>query len=99
MPSKDLQKLLAAVYNRFQRLDDRATNARARQDFVFHMTDWLDDLHRLITIYQHPEDVDLKGAGIDIAGFLYHAIPHLKAAGQLLLEEIPDAFELAAATG
>ncbi len=93
MPSKQLQKLLASIYDRFQKLDDPVANAQARQDFVFHMTDWLDDLDRLVAIYEHPEQFDRKSAGCDIAGFLYHAIPHLKAAGRLLLEEIPDAFE------
>jgi hypothetical protein len=92
-PGKDLQKLLASVYNQFQRLDDRAANAEARRDFVFHMTDWLSDLDRLRAIYDHPEQCDRCEAGRDIAGFLYHVIPHLKAAGRLLLDKIPDAFE------
>jgi hypothetical protein len=88
-----LEKLLAAVYNQFQRLDNRAANAEARRDFVFHMTDWLDDLDRLQAIYHHPEQWDREEAGRQIAGFLYHVIPHLKAAGRLLLDEVPDAFE------
>jgi hypothetical protein len=92
-PSKDLQKLLAAVYNQFQRLGDRAANAEARRDFVFHMTDWLPDFDRLRAIYEHPEQCDRREAGREIAGFLYHVIPHLKAAGRLLLDKIPDAFE------
>jgi hypothetical protein len=92
-PSKALAKLLAAVYNQFQRLDNRAANAEARRDFVFHMTDWLDDLDRLQAIYHHPEQWDREEAGREIAGFLYHVIPHLKAAGRLLLDEVPDAFE------
>src|SRR5207248_10218441 len=68
-------------------------NATAKQDFIFHMTDWLDDLRRLTAIYEHPEKFDRRTAGCDVAGFLYHVIPHLKAAGRLLLDEIPDAFE------
>jgi hypothetical protein len=91
-PNKSLQKLLTSVYDRFQRLDDRKANATARQDFVFHMTDWLDDLHRLVAIYEHPEKFSREDAS-DIAGFLYHVIPHLKAAGRLLLDDIPDAFD------
>lgn len=98
MPSRALQKVLASVYDQFQRLDDREANANARQDFVFHMTDWLDDLDRLAAIYRHPERFSRKAAG-DIAGILYHVIPHLKAAGRLLLDEIPDAFEPAATKG
>ena len=93
MPSKDLQKLLASVYNQFQRLDDRDANTCARAAFIFHMTDWLDDLQRLTAIYEHPDQVDRKQAGRDIAGFLFHVIPHLKAAGRLLVDDIPDAFD------
>jgi hypothetical protein len=93
MASKDLQKLLASVYNRLQRLDDRAANAEARQDFIFHMTDWLYNLDYLTAIYDHPEQWNPNEAGREIAGFLYHVIPHLKAAGRLLLDKIPDAFE------
>jgi hypothetical protein len=92
MPSKELEALLTAVYNQFRRLEDRTANAQARHDFVFHMTDWFDDLARLEAIYEHPEQFDRREAGRAIAGFLYHVIPHLKAAGRLLLEEIPDAF-------
>jgi hypothetical protein len=92
MPSKALQKLLASVYNHFQRLDDRKANANARRDFVFHMTDWLSDLDHLVAIYKHPERVDAEQAS-EIVGFLYHVIPHLNAAGRLLLDDIPDAFE------
>jgi hypothetical protein len=93
MPSKDLRKLLTTVYNQLQRLDDSAANAVARQDFVFHMTDWLDDLDRLKMILDHPDQVDRRKAASEIAGILYHIIPHLKAAGRLLLDNIPDAFE------
>jgi hypothetical protein len=93
MPSKELQKLLGSIYHQFQKLDDPKANARAKQDFIFHMTDWLADLRRLTAIYEHPEKVDRQSAGYDIAGFLYHVIPHLKAAGRILLDTIPDAFD------
>jgi hypothetical protein len=92
MPSKDLQALLAAIYGQFRTAEVHAATDEARHDFVFHMTDWLDDLARLQAIYDHPEQFDPKKAGREIAGFLYHVIPHLKAAGRLLLDEIPDAF-------
>src|SRR5438093_582130 len=92
LPSKELETLLARVYDQFRRLDDRAANVEARSDFVFHMSDWFEDLARLQAIYKHPDQFDRRKAGQEIAGFLYHVIPHLNAAGRLLLEEIPDAF-------
>ena len=93
MPSKKLQKLLGSIYHQYQKLDDPKANARAKHDFIFHMTDWLDDLRRLTAIYEHPEKYDRQSAGCEVAGFLYHVVPHLKAAGRLLLDSIPDAFE------
>ena len=93
MPSKELQKLLGSIYRQYQKLDDPKADARAKQNFIFHMTDWLDDLQRLTAIYEHPENHERQSAGCDVAGFLYHVIPHLKAAGRLLLDKIPDAFE------
>jgi hypothetical protein len=65
---------------------------RQRHDFAFHMTDWLTDLKELNELYAHPEKADLEQATISIIGTLYHVIPHLNAAGRLLLDTIPDAF-------
>jgi hypothetical protein len=61
------------------------------------MTDWLDDLDRLKAIFDHPEHFDRVQAGQEIFGFLIHVIPHVKAAGRLLLNEISDPFEEAVA--
>jgi hypothetical protein len=65
---------------------------RQRHDFAFHMTDWLTDLKELNELYAHPEKAELDKATISIIGILYHVIPHLNAAGRLLLDTIPDAF-------
>jgi hypothetical protein len=96
-PSPKLKMLLAKVFDDLReglRKEERATTyAELRQDFVFHMTDWLNDLSKLYEMYQHPEKVRLDDASLGVMGFLYHVIPHLSAAGRLLLDEIPDAFE------
>jgi hypothetical protein len=88
-PSKELQKLLASVYNYYQHLDDRAVNAEVRRDFVFHMTDWLDDLDRIKAVYDHPEPSDRRAAAQDIAEFLYHVTAHIMEAARLLLDYEP----------
>jgi hypothetical protein len=56
------------------------------------MTDWLGDLKELNALYTHPEKADLHEATVLIIGFLYHVIPHLNAAGRLLLDHISDPF-------
>ncbi len=88
-----LGKLLAHIYDDFHERKSSKSYAQKRRDFVFHMTDWKSDLGKLVNLLLHPEKHDRDAAGVIVAGFLYHAIPHLKAAGRLLLDKIPDAFE------
>ena len=61
-----------------------------RRDFIFHMTDWSGDLAAIDQLFESPSSPEL--ASKVIVGFLYHVIPHLNAAGRLLLDTIPDAF-------
>lgn len=63
-----------------------------RHDFVFHMLDWQEDLERLIQLYRTPQGRELHSVSVFLIGFLYHVIPHLNAAGRLLLESVPDPF-------
>ena len=83
-PTPELQRMLKSIYNRYQKRDDSAANAEAREDFVFHMTDWIDDLNRLATIFAHPAEVEKKFAGDAVYGFLIHAVAHLNEAYRLL---------------
>jgi hypothetical protein len=63
-----------------------------RFDFAFHMTDWLSDLDELNELYEHPENADVDDACVSVISILVHIIPHLDAAGRLLLDEISDPF-------
>jgi hypothetical protein len=81
---------LAAVYDRLQKLDDREANNRARRNFVFHLTDCSEDILRLADLYQHPEKFDKATAVQAVSGLLYHALPHLLAAGRLGLDRTPE---------
>jgi hypothetical protein len=76
--------MLAAVYNEFQQLPDRSANSKCRRDFVFHMTDWLEDLERLVALYKEPGQATKQAARNVVYGFLIHALPHLMEAGRLL---------------
>jgi hypothetical protein len=71
----------------------KASYERRRSDFVFHMTDWLDDLGELNDIYQHPERMNTTAACERLYGILVHMVPHLRAAGRALEgKEISDPF-------
>jgi hypothetical protein len=65
---------------------------RRRHSFVFHMTDWAKDLKDYANLVDHPERWKPKEATTFLIGFLYHVVPHLNAAGRLLLDEIKDPF-------
>lgn len=86
-----IKELLGHVFDELQTVEDREKYAEVKQQFIFHMTDWIDDLQNLIELYDQPEQPKGKAAQA-IAGFLYHVIPHLNAAGRLLLDRIPDPF-------
>lgn len=64
--------------------------AQRRRDFIFHMTDWESDMERLADLVKDPGAEDEGVASDAIVGFLYHVIPHLNAAGRLLLDEVSD---------
>jgi len=86
------QQVLAAVYDDLQKLAKPRKNARCRRNFVFHMTDWLEDLHDLNELAEHPDRVSRKQATRLVSGFIYHVLPHLRAAGRLLDYSPEDIF-------
>lgn len=86
-----IENLLGQVYDELQSIDDKAANIEARRQFIFHMTDWLDDLKSLIKLFEEGE-LGKGQSAQTVAGIFYHIIPHLNAAGRLLLDHIPDPF-------
>lgn len=92
-----VESLLAEVFDSMRESQRCAWGdeeyASRKHDFVFHMTDWKKDLAVLHALVAHPADFNEEQASDAIVGFLYHVIPHLNAAGRLLLDEVPDAFK------
>lgn len=94
--SQALEKLLGSVFDDL-RAGSRAElspedYARRRHDFVFHMLDWQDDLEKLAGLFRRPNSIEEDGASTLLVGFLSHVVPHLNAAGRLLLDQIDDPF-------
>ncbi|HWE35407.1 MAG TPA: hypothetical protein VG406_02460 [Isosphaeraceae bacterium] len=63
-----------------------------RRDFVFHMTDWANDLDGLKRLFDDPDSMPIDDATTFIIGLLYHVVPHIDTAGRLLLDEISNPF-------
>ena len=61
-----------------QRMDERT------RDFVFHMTDWHDDLAKLAALYANPGAYSRETWNEVVFGFLAHAPGHLMAAAKLI---------------
>jgi hypothetical protein len=96
LTSSKVEQLLACVFDgareglREELAPEEYENRQ--HDFVFHMTDWQDDLQRLTDLFKNPDKYDEETASTLVIGFLYHVVPHLNAAGRLLLDEIGDPF-------
>lgn len=71
---------------------DPAEYSRRRSDFVFHLRDCLRDFEGLARLLRQPEQFTEDEASQLIIGALYHIVPHLNHAGELLLDEIQDPF-------
>ncbi len=85
-----LRKVLRRVFDGCQTFASPGKHRSRRKEFVFHMTDWVGDLERLTRLYKKP--LDQQAAEEIIVAFLSHAVPHLNAAGRLLLDNVPDTF-------
>ena len=69
-----------------------AEYAALRDTFIFHMNDWGGDLAALAALRDDPGSMDVEKATVFLVGMLYHVIPHLNAAGRLLLGSVGDPF-------
>jgi hypothetical protein len=89
---KKVRELLERVFDREPQFAEIEDYERKRHDFVFHMTDWENDLRKLFLLYNNPPEYEGRASEI-VSGFLIHTTSHLKAAGRLLLDDIPDPFK------
>src|SRR5437879_2169188 len=96
MPSGPLKKMLARVFDSMREEDRKRMSKPSyetkRRDFVFHMTDWLQDLEELSELYANPGKHRSREACVKLISILGHLVPHLNTAGRLLLDHISDPF-------
>lgn len=84
----DLRKRLLDALNAYS----ESPSAVDKEDFCFHMTDWMSDLENLAALYRDPAAFDRKDSRDVIFRFLIHAVGHLNAASRILLGEVFDPF-------
>jgi hypothetical protein len=94
--SDELRKALRRIFDYLNSEDRKEMSPAAyeqrRNEFEFHMTDIVTDMHGLVRLYDRPDSVDRKTAGQFVISFLYHVIPHLNAAGRVFLGDVLDPF-------
>lgn len=93
----DLIELLNKVFDRVRgkhlpESEDPSHYTEWQRDFSFHLTDWIPDLERLQALFKDPSKFDDETASTVIVAFLTHVLPHLNAAGRILLDEVSDPF-------
>ena len=54
-----------------------------RGKFVFHMTDWQEELGSLLQFFRNPDDYDQVQANHVLQELFYHVLPHLNAAAEI----------------
>jgi len=57
---------------------------RKQHDFVFHMTDWLDDLDDISHLFKNHKEIPFEKASQIVFSFLDHATNHILAAAKLI---------------
>lgn len=87
-----LEDLLGRVFEMARHGGDAVHFEKQKWEFVFHMSDWRSDLNTLHQMYADPTQWTPESACQFLIGFLYHVVPHLNAAGRLLLGTIGDPF-------
>ena len=92
----NIETLLGQIFDEMQEGRESELSpeqyAERRADFIFHMTDWKEDFTRLSDLFANPARYSKSDAAKRLASILYHIVPHLNAAGRLLLDEIVDPF-------
>jgi len=90
MTSNDkLRELLFSVFDELREGVRESVSCeeykRMKEEFSFHMMDWSDDLQKVAELYERPDEWSSDDAARFFVGFMYHVVPHLTAAHDLLL--------------
>ncbi len=59
-----------------------------RESFAFHMSDWANDIEKIRELRNNSDTINADEAAKEVVGLLYHLIPHLVEAGNLLLDGV-----------
>ncbi len=88
--TNSLERKLLSFFNEMASAKEINNYESDRGKFVFHMTDWQEELGSLIRLFKNPDDYDQDQANNVLQELFYHVLPHLNAAAEIY----DDAVEL-----
>lgn len=81
-------------------VEDAELPSAVANDVAFHMTDWVQDLERLVSFCQSPDKFTPAQVNDVLLGFLLHAPNHIAAAAKLYTDlPVTDVFGVGATEG
>lgn len=87
----NLKRVFSEVFSAKWQAENHPCFAEMLEKFVFHMSDAMQDLRRLVDALQMADVSDRDKTGELLHQFFLHALPHLVSAGQLY-DYVPDIF-------
>ncbi|CAN7178190.1 hypothetical protein LJR090_000484 [Bosea sp. LjRoot90] len=77
----DLEKIRAKI--ECVAIDEMERSPEEAREVAFHMTDWLDDLHRYVKFCENPDESTPAAVNDMLLAFLIHVPNHMAAAAKL----------------
>lgn len=89
----DLEKHLLSFFKEMANTKDKCNYDDDRESFVFHMTDWFDDLQAICKLYSSPNQVSAGESKEALRALFFHALPHLLAAAEIY-DDAPEIYAM-----
>ncbi len=81
--TNSLESKLLAFFKDMATAKENNNYESDRGKFVFHMTDWQEELGSLLRLFSSPDDYDQDQANQVLQSLFYHVLPHLNAAAEI----------------
>jgi len=81
--TNSLEKKRLAFFKDMASAKEHNNYGSDREKFVFHMTDWQEELDSRLRLFSSPDDYDQDQANHILQELFYHVLPHLNAAAEI----------------
>jgi hypothetical protein len=81
--TNSLETKLLAFFQEMANIKEKNNFDSDSESFLFHMTDWRDELATLEQLFNRPDEVSQKDANQILRDLFFHLLPHLNAAAEI----------------